>query len=405
MQLPAYDPFTGAQLADPYPYYEMLRAQAPILYAPSIDHWVVSRYKDVQAILMDHAQFSARNTLTPIAPVCPAAREALAAGGWRLQPALGNNDEPDHRRVRDMVRAAFLPAFIKAKEPRMRALTQAALAPLVGRARIDLVAELTADLPARIILDMLGFEEDAVGALIEGGRDRAMFIWGHPDEVEQERLARGMATLFTMCVDLVTARMASPRDDFATQLVQTAAASADDFPVDLLASILFAFFTAGHETTSSLMANTLYRLLQDGDAWAAVCADPSLALGAADEVLRYDSSVIAWRRIARHEVEIAGQRVPAGAQILLLLGAANRDPAQFPDPDRFDIRRPDAGRHLSFGKGIHICLGNTLARTEVRILLEEITATLPTLKLSGDFCPTYLPTIAFRGPSSLEVMT
>lgn len=399
----AYDPFHDPVLSDPYPFFARARQQAPVFYSSLIDHWVISRHADVSAVLMDHKRFSARNTLTPIAPLCPAAQAALKDGGWRLKPALGNNDEPDHRRMRDLVRKTFVPAYIKAKEPRMTALTQVGIDRLAGRQEADLVEELIADLPARIILDMLGFADDKVDTLLKGGRDRVLFIWGRPTEAEQIKLAHGMATLFRFCAQLIEERSAQPREDFTSDLVRAAAASDDEFSTDDLASILFAFFTAGHETTATLMANTVYQLLRHIEAWDAICADNALIAGAVEEVLRYDSSVIAWRRIAASDTEIAGVTIPKGGQVLLLLGAANHDPAQFEAADRFDIGRKNASRHLSFGKGIHTCLGNTLARTELRILLEALTAAFPAMRLKADFSPAYLPSIAFHGVRDLPV--
>lgn len=399
----AYDPFHDPVLSDPYPFFAQARQQAPVFYSPLIDHWVISRHADVSAVLMDHKRFSARNTLTPIAPLCPAAQAALKDGGWRLKPALGNNDEPDHRRMRDLVRKTFVPAYIKAKEPRMAALIQAGIGRLAGRHEADLVEELIADLPARIILDMLGFADDKVDTLLQGGRDRVLFIWGRPTEAEQTKLAHGMATLFRFCMQLIEDRNAQPREDFTSDLVRAAAASDDEFSTDDLASILFAFFTAGHETTATLMANTVYQLLRHPDTWRAICEDNALIAGAVEEVLRYDSSVIAWRRITEIDTPIAGVIIPKDGQVLLLLGAANHDPEQFEAAYRFDIGRKNASRHLSFGKGIHTCLGNTLARTELRILLEALTAAFPAMRLKADFSPAYLPSIAFHGVRHLPV--
>ncbi|RME66581.1 MAG: cytochrome P450 [Alphaproteobacteria bacterium] len=398
-----YDPFRDPVLSDPYPFFAQARCQAPVFYSPLIDHWVVSRYEDIARILMDHETFSARNTLTPITPLCPAARQALEDGGWRLKPALGNNDEPDHKRVRNLVRKTFLPAYVKAKEPRIRSLTEHAVAKLADRTQADLVADLIADLPARIILDMLGFADDKVETLIKGGRNRVLFIWGQPDAEEQTRLAHGMAQLFRFCADLIDARMAAPEDDFTSDLIRGAQDGTDRFSRDELASVLFAFFTAGHETTATLMANTVFQLLRHRQAWNAVRADPTRIAGAVEEVLRYDSSVIAWRRIANREAEVNGVAIPKDGQILLLLGSANRDPDMFEEPEAFDIARKTAGRHLSFGKGIHTCLGNTLARAEVRILVETLASRLPDMRLARDHRPTYLPSLAFHGIRHLPV--
>ena len=145
------------------------------------------------------------------------------------------------------------------------------------------------------------------------------------------------------------------------------------------------------------------RLLEHRESWDALCADPTLIPGAVEEVLRYDSSVIHWRRRTTRPVELSGVELPEGADVLVSIGAANRDPEVFTDPDRFDIRRREASEHLSFGNGPHYCLGAPLARLEARVVLEELTAALPSLRLARDQTYTFHPIIGFRGPTSVQV--
>lgn len=166
--------------------------------------------------------------------------------------------------------------------------------------------------------------------------------------------------------------------------------------------MLFAFFTAGHETTASLLGNAVHQLLRHRDAWEALCADPALAEAAVEEVLRFDSPVITWRRIARRDTDIGDVTIPVGAQVLLALASANHDEAVFERPERFDPARPDARRHLSFGHGIHHCLGAALARLEGRVALEELSTRLPSLRLAQDGIAV-LPNTTFRGPRELLV--
>ena len=172
-----------------------------------------------------------------------------------------------------------------------------------------------------------------------------------------------------------------------------------------MATILFGLLLAGHETTTNLLGNGLRRFLEEPDRWQTLCAEPALIPDAVEEVLRYDSSVIHWRRHTTTEVELSGVTVPAGADLLLAIGAANRDPAVFDDPDVFDLRRRNARDHLSFGFGPHVCLGAPLARLEARVVFEELTSRQPGLRLVEDQRLDFMPIIAFRGPTSLWVET
>jgi cytochrome P450 len=167
--------------------------------------------------------------------------------------------------------------------------------------------------------------------------------------------------------------------------------------------IVYELLFAGHETTTGLISNALRQLLTHRHAWEEICRDASLIPNAVEEVLRFDSSVIAWRRQTTQAVEIGGVPVPAGANLLLLLGSANRDPAVFKDAEHFDIHRQNAKEHLSFGQGAHYCLGAPLARLEARVVLAELSARLPSLRLVPGQSPRFRPNTTFRGPLALLV--
>jgi cytochrome P450 len=211
-----------------------------------------------------------------------------------------------------------------------------------------------------------------------------------------------MAIFWRYTEELVAKRTHEPGDDFTTDLIQARDGDVLALNAQEVATIVFGLLLAGHETTTNLLGNALRCLLSQREAWQEICADVSCIPNAIEEVLRFDSSVIAWRRRTTQAVDISGVAVPAEANLLLLLGSANRDPEIFPDPDRFDIHRSNAKEHLSFGHGAHLCLGAPLARLEGRVVLEELSSRLPSLRVVPGQTFRFLPNFSFRGPRSLQ---
>jgi cytochrome P450 len=202
---------------------------------------------------------------------------------------------------------------------------------------------------------------------------------------------------------LVADRAREPRDDFTSDILLARDGDAPALTPPEVTTIVYGLLMAGHETTTSLLGNAFRQLLTERHAWEEICQHPTLIPNAIEEVLRLDTSVITWRRKTTQAVDIGGVAVPANANVLLLLGAANRDPAVFDNPDRFDIHRGNAKDHLSFGHGPHFCLGAPLGRMEARVVLEELSARLPQLRLVPGQTLRFQPNTSFRGPLSLLV--
>jgi hypothetical protein len=206
---------------------------------------------------------------------------------------------------------------------------------------------------------------------------------------------------------LVADKRAHPDDALASRLCEVEVTDDDGTATrlsdDEVIGFLMLIGAAGTETVMKLLANAVVLFQRNPDEWQKVLDDPASIPGAVEEVLRYDSSVIHWRRRTTRPVELSGVELPEGADVLVSIGAANRDPEVFTDPDRFDIRRREASEHLSFGNGPHYCLGAPLARLEARVVLEELTAALPSLRLAPDQTYTFHPIIGFRGPTSVQV--
>jgi hypothetical protein len=254
-----------------------------------------------------------------------------------------------------------------------------------------------------VLFRILGVPDDEVPRVKEGSWSRILFTYGQPPESEQVRAAEGLAAFWRFAESLVRDRIDKPRQDFVSDLVNAKDSEGKGLAVEQAATVVLNLLFAGHETTTGLLGNTFRRLLADRDSWEAICRDPKLIPGAIEEVLRLDTSVIAWRRRTTQEVDIGGVQIPSGAKLLLLLGAANRDPSVFPDPDRLDIRRPNSRENLSFGIGPHLCLGAPLARLQGKVVLEEVSARLPDLRLVPGVKLEFAPNVSFRGPLSLPV--
>jgi cytochrome P450 len=400
-----FDPFGADYLADPYPTLAVARDAAPAFYSAALDHWVVTRYPDVRHVLRTTADFSAINALEPLSKLCPYAASILKDGGYAATPALTNLDPPGHARQRRLANAAFTPKRVAALEPFIRDMAQRFCDERLRDGHADLIGDFAWAFPALVLFRVLGLPETDLVRVKEGSRYRGVVIYGRASEEEQAHAARELASFWQYAASLVEARAKSPGDDFVSALISARDVDGDNDALDLpeATSIMLMMLFAGHETTTNLLGNSFHRLLADRASWEAICREPGSIPNAIEEVLRFDSSVITWRHKAKQALEIGGVLVPAQAKLLLLLGSANRDPAVFSDPDRFDIRRPNAREHLSFGYGVHNCLGAPLARLEARVVLEEVSRRLPALCLAGNTTLEFPANVSMRGPQSLQV--
>jgi cytochrome P450 len=400
-----FNPFSVEFLTDPYPILREIREAAPAFYSADLDHWVITRYAEVRLILRAAASFSAINALEPLTELCPRAAMALSDGGYAPAPALTNLDPPRHSRQRRLANIAFTPKRVAALEPSIREVAKRFCEERFRDGEADLVRDLTWALPALVLFRVLGLPESDLIRVKEGARHRGTVIYGQPCDTEQINAAHQLASFWKYAASLVEARIQNPGDDFISALVQARDPDGQNDPLTRreVTTIMLQMLFAGHETTTNLLGNSFRRLLADRPSWDAICRDPALIPNSVEEVLRFDSPVISWRHQTKQAVEVGHVPVPADARLLLLLASANRDPAIFADPDRFDIRRSNAREHLSFGNGIHICLGAPLARLEARVVLEEVSRRFPTLRLGPNTLHEFPASISMRGPRSLPV--
>jgi cytochrome P450 len=394
-----FDPLAPEFLADPIEVLASLPGNEPVFYAPAIDYIVVTRYADVEAVFRDPQTFSAAAAQLPMTPLTPEAQKTLLDGGHRPQPSMVSLDPPDHERLRGPAGRAFTPARVANMEGPVRERTRTLLDAIDGNETFDLIHAIAFPLPALTIFDMLGVPEDDIAQLKEWCGARALLTFGRPAPEQQLEIATNIVAYRRYLRELVVAKAGHPGDDLTSALLD----DPTNLAPDEIASILFSLSFAGHETTTNLIGNSVRCLLEEPARWAALVADPTLIPNAVEEVLRYDSSVPIWRRLTTRPTTLAGVDLPAGSKLLLWLAAAGRDPDVFPEPDLFDIRRPNVRHHLAFGKGIHYCIGANLSRLELKVVLEELTVRYPSLRLVDDQTVTYHPNMSFRGPERLLV--
>jgi cytochrome P450 len=401
MGCPAFDPFDPGHLADPYSVFAQLREEAPVSYEPDLDHWVVTRYGDVRAVLADPATYSARNAVSPLVRLTDEQVRELRQDGFAAH-ILVNLDPPEHARARRATGRAFIPRRMTGLAPVIRTLAERHVDRFPPGGPADVVSGLAYELPAEVLFVLLGIPEADVTRVKAWGEDRMKLIWGRPSPDEQHRLVQTTVEFWRYCRQLVEARQADPGDDLPSELLADRESAEPLSPFEV-ATVVFGLLFAGHETTTNLLGNAVHRLLGIPGLWARLVAEPALMAAAVEEVLRLDTSVPVWRRVTTRPVALGGESLPAGARLLIALGSANRDGDVFERPDEVDLNRRNAREHLSFGYGIHFCLGASLARMEVRTALEVLAERLPGLRLTEGQELDFRPNLSFRGPTHLLV--
>ena len=391
---PLFNPLSPDFIRDPYPHYDLLRRVDPVHITPH-GMYLVSRHADVSGILRDR-RFGKDFVERSVRRYGPKIMEEpifRSMSHWMLQ-----QDPPDHTRLRGLVVKAFTARRVEDMRPRIQEVVDQTLDRVMSNGHMDLIEDFAFRLPVTIICDMLGIPEEHRETFYAGTRDGGRILDPvplSPAEIAQGNAANMMAQMYFQ--QLFELRRKQPGDDLTTQLVQAEEDGSKLTNEELTANIIL-LFGAGHETTVNLIGNGLLALHRNPDQLALLKAKPELITNAIEEFLRYDSSVQMTGRVALEEIDdLCGRKIPKGESVLCLLGSANRDPAVYPDhPDRLDITRPNV-RPLSFGGGIHFCLGAQLARIEAEIAISTLLRRLPDLRLDDAENPEWRPTFVLRG--------
>ena len=395
---PLFNPLAPEFIRDPYPHYERLRNTDPMHHSP-LGMYVASRHAEASLVLRDKRfgkDFTERSTRR-YGPQIMGEPVFRSMSHWMLQ-----QDPPDHTRLRGLVVKAFTARRVEDMRSRIQQIVDQTLDRIAPRGHMDLIEDFAFRLPVTIICDMLGIPEEHRETFYSSSRDGGRLLDPvplTPAEIAQANAGNLMAQMYFR--ELFELRRKNPGDDLTTQLVQAEEDGNKLSNEELTANIIL-LFGAGHETTVNLIGNGLLALYRNPDQLALLKANPALITNAIEEFLRYDSSVQLSGRVALQDIDdLGGKKIPKGETVLCLLGSANRDPAVYPDrPDRLDITRPNV-RPLSFGGGIHFCLGAQLARIEAEIAVATLLRRLPDLRLDDAENPEWRPTFVLRGLKKL----
>src|SRR5436190_46924 len=391
---PLFNPLAPEFIRNPYPYYERMRATDPV-HLTQHGMYVASRHADITIVLRDK-RFGKDYEDRTKRRYGPDIMEEPVFRNFAL--TMLQQDPPDHTRLRGLVVKAFTARRVEDMRPRIQQIVDETLDRIIPQGKMDLIEAYDFRLPVTIICDMLGIPEEHREVFYTSSRDGGRLLDPvplSPEEIQKGNGANAMAALYFQ--QLFELRRKNPGDDLITQLVQAEEEGSKLSNEELTANIIL-LFGAGHETTVNLIGNGLLALHRNPDQLALLKANPSLITNAIEEFLRYDSSVQMTGRVTLEDIEdLGGKRIPKGESVLCLLGSANHDPAVYPDrPEQLDIARPNV-RPLSFGGGIHFCLGAQLARIEAEIAISTLLRRLPDLRLDDAENPEWRPTFVLRG--------
>ena len=379
----AYDPTSTSTRREPYGVFADMRRKDPVHRMRLMKSWALTRYEDVDQVLRDHKRFTSEGRNY----------------GYTSYLTLLDFDPPKHTRLRGLISKAFTPRAIEKLEPRIREIVDELLDDVSDKGQFDLIEAVAFPLPVIVIAEMLGVPAKDRARFRDWSNDIAKTVEPLLDPTSVNRIRKATGELFEYFEGQIEERRRNPQDDLLSALM-AAKEEGERLNHEELLSTLMLLLVAGNETTRNLIGNGMLALLHHPDQLARLRSDPDLMNPAIGELLRYDPPVQLDGRIARQDLEIGGKRIRAGERVISLLGAANRDPKVFPEPDRLDLGRSEKS-HISFGRGIHYCLGAALAVLEGKITFEALLERYPSIRLASE--PVRLNQMVLRGLVELRV--
>jgi cytochrome P450 len=369
-------------ISDPYPLLRRLREEEPIYWSDAIGGWIMTRYDDIVVSFKQTGHFSNENRLGQALLYLPPEKRARykAFADHYATKSLLHSDPPDHTRMRTLVTKEFTPRVVELMRPRIQMLVDALLDAVESRGEMNVLTELAAPLPIGVIAEILGVAP----------ADRHLFkIWADAllgfqgvNKPNEEDLAKAQQVIVAMrpyIAKMIEARRAQPTQDLMSKFVAAEATGERVTETELISTVV-TLFVAGHETTLSLIANTMLLLLSHPDQLQILQDNPDLLESAIEESLRFESPVSRQPRLMKQDFELGGKLLKKGQMVFQMINSANRDPVYFDDPDAFDIRR-QKNRHMAFGQGVHFCVGAVVARTEAFVALGTVIRRLKDMRL------------------------
>ncbi len=412
IDLRTFNPFDAETLQCPFPHYDKMRAEEPVLFIESLGMYFVTRHDLVLDVVRDTATYSSLfgGAGMPLKPEDRARMAAVMAEGYPRVATMLTADQPGHTRYRRLVSKAFSPRSISALESDVRAISVGLIEKWKTGDRVAFVEEFGVPLPVRVIAKALNVPDDRLDDFKRWSDDSIAGIGTNltiEQRVEAERGVNEMQRYFAAEIDK---RRTAPQDDLLTNLLNarvddTDPDVVDKRPLDLaeMLSIVQQLLVAGNETTTKMLAEMMRLLAENPAQWGKVKADPSRIPSVVEETLRLATPTQGMWRVTTRDVELEGVSIPKGARVVVVYSAANRDERLFDDADTFDPDRAHLGDHLAFGKGIHFCVGAALSRLEGRVALEELSQRLDSFTLADTNDFSYFPSFMLRGLRRLDI--
>ncbi len=396
-----FDPLSPEFQRNPYPFYDELRNASPILYWKDWNIWFLTTYEDVSTLLrdrrlgrtMDHILTREQRGLPPIP-------EAVQPFHKLSENSMFDKEPPDHTRLRSLVHKVFTPRRVENMREHIQKIADDLLDAVQSHGHMDILADFAVPLPVTVIAELLGIPEADRHRLRPWSQDIVtMYELDHTEE-QASRAVQAAIEFSDYLRNIAEERRHNPQGDLISALALVEEAG-DHLSIDELISTCVLLLNAGHEATVNVIGNGMLALLNHPDQVRQLIENPALIKTAVEEMLRYDTPLQLFRRWVLEDMDYKGQHFKQGTELGLMFGAANRDPARFPNADSLDITRED-NPHMSFGNGIHYCLGAPLARLELQIAFNTLLRRMPNLTLAGN-PPEYRPAYVIRGLKALNV--